>query len=132
VTERKDARVKYDPATKAAALAALMAGQGVGEVARQYHLPAGTVKSWLSRMRHGPSVAEVATRDRQTIGELLTGYLTETLEALRKQSAIFGDPVWLKQQTAADAAVLHGVMTDKAVRLLEALNGAEPEPRPSV
>jgi len=30
----------------------------------------------------------------------------------------------LAKQNAADAAVLHGVLTDKAVRLLEALSNA--------
>ena len=117
---------KHSPETKAAALAALLAGQGTGEVARAYQIPEGTVKAWLHKARHAPSVAEVATSDREHIGALLTGYLTETLATLRAQSVAFRDPAWLRQQTAADAAVLHGVMTDKSVRLLEALGGDGP------
>jgi len=129
MTGRK--KTKYSPETKAAALAALLAGQGVSEVAATYKLPSGTVKSWLNRLKVATPVASVASEERAAIGDLLTGYLTETLAALRAQSKVFADPAWLKQQTAADAAVLHGVMTDKSVRLLEALGAESPlQPNP--
>jgi transposase-like protein len=119
-------RRDYDPATKAACLAALLAGQRVDEVAAQYSVPEGTVKSWRSRIKDGSEaapVAAVATQKREAIGELLVQYLHENLETLRHQQVVFRDPEWLKKQNAADVAVLHGVTTDKAVRLLEALGG---------
>lgn len=40
---------------------------------------------------------------------------------LREQVKVFRDPNWLKQQSASEAAVLHGVIADKQIRLLEAL-----------
>lgn len=122
----KRARTKYDPATKAAAMAALLAGQGVTEVAAAYQIPEGTCKSWRARLHGTAQVASgVATKQRTDIGDLLLDYLRETLITLKAQAIIFRDPVWVKQQTAEAMAVLHGVQTDKTIRLLDALNGGE-------
>ena len=109
---------KYSEETKAAVLAALLAGQSINSVAREYKIPKGTVSAWKNR-----GVAKKATQKKiDSIGELLVSYLQTTLRTLQKQAEIFGDETWLKKQTASDAAVLHGVMTDKSVRLLEAMN----------
>lgn len=114
---------QHSDETKAAVLAALLTGQSVSEVARAYELPEGTVKSWRSRAK-SQTVATVATPKKENIGEMLIRYLEDNLIALRAQLVVFSDPDWLRKQTAADAAVLHGVMTDKAIRLLEALSKA--------
>ncbi len=98
-------------------MAALLAGQGVGEVAAAYKLPTSTVSRWRAeaRLQAGRS---------DDVGELLLSYLRENLMTLRAQAVAFRDPQWLKGQEAGAVAVLHGVMTDKAVRLLEALEGS--------
>lgn len=116
----------YDPETKAAVMAALLAGQSVSEVAREYKIPRGTVKSWKSRQDNGESVAVVATQKREEIGDLLLAYLRTSLKTLTIQVEHFGDKSWLTTQDASSLAILHGVQTDKAVRLLEALAAAEP------
>lgn len=110
-------RKVHDPETRAAATAALLAGQSVGEVAREYRLPHNTVSRWRTEAR-----AEAGRSD--DIGELLLDYLRENLVTLREQQIVFRDSAWLRAQGAADVAVLHGVLTDKAVRLLEALDGS--------
>jgi transposase-like protein len=115
---------RYDPSVKAAAIAALLAGQSVSEVAREYSLPKGTVSSW--RQRQAGGVASNATQKRDEIGGLLVDYLHANLSTLKAQQTVFADPEWLKKQDAQELAVLHGVMTDKAIRLLEALGGAAP------
>jgi len=115
------ARREYNPETKAAVMAALLAGQGVEFVAREYKIPEGTVKAWKSRLREGSS--PVATEKREAIGNLLIQYLEANLNTLREQHKVFADPEWLKKQKAAEAAVLHGVIADKTVRLLEAMGG---------
>lgn len=116
------ARQEYTAETKAAVLAALLAGQSVSEVARAYKIPSGTVKSWSAQLdREQP----VATTKKERIGELLVGYLEHTLEALTAQARVFADPTWLRTQTASELAVLHGVQTDKAIRLLEAMSTAD-------
>lgn len=108
---------RYSSETKAAVLAALMEGQSITKVAKEYDIPKGTVSSWKKRN------ANIATQKKE-VGELLVKYLETNLEALQAQAEAFKNTEWLKKQTASDAAVLHGVMTDKAVRLLEALSNA--------
>lgn len=124
-------KTKYSPETKAAAMAALLAGQSISQVASEYRIPPGTVKAWSVIVRTHPAVVEVAsdataatTKKAAEIGDLLITYLRANLATLEAQAIVFRDPDWLKKQDAAGVAVLHGVLTDKAVRLLEALGGA--------
>ena len=114
------AKRQYSDEQKAAVLAALLAGQSTGEIAEQYHIPEGTIKSWQFRQSEQP-VATVATEKRAEIGEMILAYLRETLLTLREQQVFFRDKNWLSKQSASEAAVLHGVSTDKAIRLLEAI-----------
>ena len=121
----------YSEETKAAVIAALLAGQAVASVAKEYKIPAGTVKSWKSRQLNGENVATVATEKRQEVGELLLQYLRENLETLRVQAVAFRDRDWLAQQGASESAILHGVLTDKAVRLLEAMSKSDASDDPT-
>ncbi len=111
-------RRTYDPEVKAQVIAALLAGQGAEKVARQYQIPVGTVRSWKAKAKE-PS--GVATLKKKEIGDLLLDYLAVTLSTLAKQAELFADETWLREQDASSVAVLHGVLADKAVRLLEAL-----------
>ena len=95
-------------------MAALLAGQGVSELANQYNLPSSTVSRW-KREAGGAVTAD--------IGELLLAYLQENLKTLKEQAVVFRDVEWLKGQDASSLGVLHGILTDKAVRLLESLSG---------
>lgn len=123
------AKTVYSPETKAAVLAALLEGQATSKVAADFKLPEGTVKAWRSRMQEGASpMRHVATEKVDAIGNLLVEYLHENLTTLRTQQTVFRDLAWLKQQEAQQLAVLHGVLTDKAVRLLEALGGPQSPP----
>jgi transposase-like protein len=117
-------KTAYSPEVKAQVVAALLAGQGVTEVAATYKLPENTVKTWKRRLKDpegGTKVSEVEPAKKEQIGDLLIDYLHANLQTLRKQNEVFSDPVWLAKQNAADVAVLHGVITDKTIRLLDAL-----------
>lgn len=118
MTERRE----YDEATKAAVMAALLTGQSIGQVAKQYKIPEGTVKYW--KMQSRPNQL-VDPQKKDFVGSLLFDYLVASLRSLRIQAEHFGDTDWLAKQSASDLAVLHGVSTDKVIRLLEAL--ANPE-----
>lgn len=107
----------HEPEVRAAVQAALLAGQGTAEVAREYQLPESTVSRWRKEARR-------AAGKTDDIGVLLLGYLRENLVTLRAQVEAFRDPEWLREQDASEAGVLHGILTDKAVRLLEALDGS--------
>jgi transposase-like protein len=118
-------RREYSEETKVAVMAALLAGQAVGEIARQYDVPTATIRSWKSRQGNGNSVAIVATEKKEQIGELLLAYLTDVLIALRAQAKVFANAEYITKQPASEAAVLHGVLADKGIRLLEALAGED-------
>lgn len=121
-------RTRYPDEVKAQVLAALLAGQSANEVAKQYQIPVGTVMSWRSRQGN-THLATIATEKQDQIGELLFDYLIENIRTLRVQVEHFRSPEWLAKQPASEAAVLHGVLTDKSIRLLEALQaGRETEP----
>jgi transposase-like protein len=102
-------------------MSALLAGQAVGEVAATYNLPPSTVSRWKAQAR-----AEAGRS--ADIGTLLLSYLAENLVTLQAQVVVFRDPAWLREQDASSVAVLHGVLTDKAIRLLEALEGSGVQP----
>jgi transposase-like protein len=118
---------QYSDAEKAAAMAALMAGQSLDAVAREYKIPKSTLDSWRNPRR--PKRFE--TEKESEIGDLLIDYLRANLRALKAQAEVFTDPDWLAQQGAHEAAVLHGVMTDKAVRLIEAFSAHDSDTAPT-
>jgi len=116
---------QYDPAERAAATAALLAGQSVTQVAKAYSIPKGTASAWKKRAFARAGKVDPATQKRAAadkIGELLTKYLESNLRALDAHARVFADETWIREQDAQQIAVLHGIMTDKAVRLLEALS----------
>lgn len=108
----------YSDEVKAAVLAALLQGQSVNQVAKEYKIAKSTVSRWKN------SDVPIDGTQKKDIGILLLGYLETNLETLRAQAEHFRDRSWLSRQNAADLAVLHGVMTDKAIRLLEAMSNA--------
>jgi len=115
----------HDPETKAAVLAALLTGQSVSAVAREYHIDRATVIAW--RNAAGVGSTPVQHEKQAEIGDLLADYLRESLITLAVQARAFRDEAWLKRQPASDLAVLHGVGMDKAIRLLEALDPGDHE-----
>lgn len=114
---------QYDPETKAAAMAALLTGQSISAVADEYKIPRGTVASWRRVAKTAP-MYEADQPQKREVGDLLLDYLRANLQALRAQAEVFSDRHWLAQQDASELAVLHGVMTDKAIRLMEAFGRA--------
>ena len=114
----------YPPELRAAVMAALLSGQGVSEVAREYDVPTSTVSRWKDRARARVRDAN-AIEDPDEIGILLLRFLRSGLEALDAQHKLVGDEEWLVQQGASEVAVLHGVTFDKVFRVLEAMDPDE-------
>ena len=109
--------------TKAQAKALLLAGESVMEVSRQLELPNQTVsdiKASLTDKEFGILRAKKGS----LIEELVTDYLAANLRALRAQAEIAGERAYIQKQPAGELSLLHGVMSDKSVRLLEALQRA--------
>ena len=106
-------------------MAALLEGQSVSSVAKEYKIPKGTASNWKRKAQAEADGVQPDRTQKKEIGDLLVEYLQANLKALRAQAEVFTDAEWLKSQDAASAATLHGVMTDKAVRLIEAFGEAE-------
>lgn len=111
---------KHPPETKAAVLAALLTGQGVNAVAREYQIPQRTVSHWNEQARALVSQGLGSEKTELEIGDGLSEYVRTALRTLVVQLEHVADTAWLRDQTAADLAVLHGVLVDKVIRLLEA------------
>lgn len=111
---------KHSDETQAQVMAALLAGQGVGQVSREYNLS----KSVVSRLKNSMDLEQLEPKKGDEIENLLFGYLQTTLQTLRNQADIVGEREYVIKQPAGELAVLHGVMADKAVRLLEAAERA--------
>lgn len=116
---------EYSSEQRAAVMAALLAGQSVSSVAKQYEIPKGTVSRWnkLAQQKRQEAAGGPPERTQKSLDELLYGYVEENLVTLRTQARVFRDEQWLKKQNASEVAVLHGVIADKTVRLLEAFGG---------
>ena len=115
---------KYSEETKAAVLTALLEGQAVTHVADKYDIPRSTVSTW-KRRDLGRISETVATQKKEELGDLILKYLRETLKTLTTQAEFARTKEWLAKQPASELAVLHGVQTDKAIRLLEALSATD-------
>jgi transposase-like protein len=105
--------------TRAAVMAALLTGQGVSEIAAEYKLPESSVRNW-KRQLSSEQLAEVSAKKGERLETLLFDYLTTVLSTLQKQAEIVGTEAYIRKQPADSLAVLHGVMADKAIRILEA------------
>jgi transposase-like protein len=73
------ARREYSKETKAAVMGALLMGQSVSAVAREYDIPKATVSNWKSRdvepLLEGGLKNETQKR---SVGDLITEYVEET------------------------------------------------------
>lgn len=108
---------------RAQVMAALLAGQGVAEVAAQYQLDKSTVKNWKRKL--APlGLTRVNPENEDEFGDLLAGYLREVLTTLSVQAEHARDKAWLAKQSGADFALIHGILCDKGIRLLEAAERA--------
>jgi len=112
------------------AIAALLAGQGVTEVARKYKLSKATV-SRLKNTLAPETLQQIETEKQNTIAALIEGHLQESLKAAKKLAQKVSDnDAWFFKQNAADIGVLYGILTDKSIRILEAAENGERETEP--
>ena len=118
-------RNNYSKEIKAAVLAALLEGQSVTKVARDYDIPDGTIKSWKNRQEQGGvATAEIVATKKKEIATLVIELLEAQLETGRRIVEAI-DMEYIKKQDASEVAVLFGVINDKTFRMLEALGRAE-------
>lgn len=115
--------MQHSPEVRAAVVAAVSAGNSVLATARQHGVHPGTVRRW--RFEAGVNASVVHQQKKLDIGQKVYELLEEYIETLRVQVRATRDEAWIKSQSANDLAILHGVLSDKAVRLLAAFRPIE-------
>lgn len=108
----------HSPETKAAVLAALMEGQGVNAVARAHGLDKSIVSRWKSELGTD-RIQQIATEKKERLIDLVEDHLTASLKAATKLAGQADDDEWRAKQPASEIAVFYGVLSDKAIRLIE-------------
>lgn len=113
----------YSEETQAAVMAALLAGQSVSSVAKEYKLPKGTVSNWKRKAEAGGPMNR--TQKAEQIGALLETLVEKNILALISASELMADKEYLRQQGAAELGTMFGITYDKVIRMLEAMAGDE-------
>lgn len=121
----------HSPDVRGEVMTALLAGQGVAEVAERYNLSPSTVKNWKRRLADR-KLTEINPEKEDEFGDLLSAYLREVLTTLQVQARHARDLDWLKTQPASELGVLHGILCDKGIRILEAAERANEPLAPGV
>lgn len=119
-----------EPEIKAAVIARAIAGEPLSRLADEYGVAMPSIKRWLRIHQAAGTVGNddkiIGLSDEDldevaSIDALIHKYLEENLRTLAAQSKFFRREDWLEKQAADTAALLHGVLADKSLRLLEAL-----------
>ena len=116
---------KHSDQVRSEALAALLAGQNITEVAAKYKLPKSTVMD-IKRHIDSEDFAQVRIKKAEQLAALIEGHLQASLEAAANIAKQAKNAEWLNKQDADKLGVFYGILTDKSVRILEA---AEVEPK---
>lgn len=113
----------YPDETKAAVMAALLAGQSISSVAREYKIPKGTVSDW-NKIAHEVGIQATQKKELKPIGDALIELLATEIQTLVEISKATRHVGWVHKQSAADLAVYTGVKHDKLIRMLEAFGNS--------
>lgn len=114
---------KYTEPERAAALADVVL-IGTSATAAKYDIPRSTLVTWQETF----SIVHNPLEKRDRIGSLVAAYLEANLQALIAQAYVASQSEYIERQPADGLAILHGVMADKSVRLLEAISHGHAEP----
>jgi transposase-like protein len=131
----------HDAKLKAAVLAEIATGASAAEAARLHGVGKTTAAKWAGQgdvpRPIAPTDVEIVPTDANAVrtlkkadlGVQLYDYLSESIATLQSQVVFARDRAWLEKQSADSLAILHGVIADKATRLLAAIQprGTEAE-----
>jgi hypothetical protein len=103
---------------RAAAVAQFLAGASPLAVAAALNLPTRTAYDWYNELSVEEAALCTLVREERR-ANLLDGYLAANLNALTVQAGVAADENYLKRFPPQQLAILHGVMADKAARIVE-------------
>jgi len=116
---------KHSDDVRARVIAALLAGCGVVEIARELNIPHQSVSNYKKEIPKD-KLGELRQKKGERLDDLVYDYLVQNLETLRAQSKAVSDESYINQQPAGEMATLHGVIADKTIRLLEVTTSHTP------
>jgi hypothetical protein len=108
---------QYPLEIRAQCVAAVMAGGGVGEVAKRYGLQKTTVSRWVKDVRFPRPHPEDAP-EPEFLENLIFDLVSQQILAIRTQLQAASRPDWLARQTAGELAHLLVAERDTLIRLL--------------
>ncbi|MCH8978463.1 MAG: transposase [Armatimonadetes bacterium] len=111
---------RWSDEVRADALSQLLQGIKPADVAKNTGVPDQTISDWAKKLGTIDALRE------GRIGDLVYEHLTESLETLAAISRHARQSKWLDGQDAPGLAIFYGVTSDKAVRLLAAIERARP------
>ena len=121
--------VAHPPELRAQAIAAVLAGMSIAQVAAQFKLNKGLVSRWAQQAELQPVATEQRARELPTLEDLIVELLATNLQTLRLQLQAATRPEWLEKQSAAELAQLVAVERDTVLRLLAGLRPVSDEQR---
>ena len=123
--------VPHPPELRAEAVAAVLAGAALTEVARRYGVSKGTLGNWLAEVDPLELERVGTTRAMERSPELLEAMIfdlvAEHITTLRAQLQAAASTAYVQGQTAGDLAALLGAERDTLIRLLSGFRPLEPD-----
>jgi len=116
----------FKPEIKASIIQRMKDGEDVSSLAREFRILPSTIRNWLKAEQLDLNGMR-GRENGQVLDEAIFDYVVTALECLTIQAQVFSDESYLKTQSAESNAVLHGVVADKAIRILEATSAVAPE-----
>ena len=98
---------------RAEAVAAVLAGEPLSDVARRYGLPKGTLGNWMADVDPQGLERLRTLQKRPSLDQLIGDYLVIGFRAMISQAEVFSDPAYCRSQDADKLAIAHGVLGDK-------------------
>ena len=111
----------YSPELKAQVIAEWMAGASLKQLALSYAVPKSTVQEWVKGHGRVAVVPKNKEDDDRDLDSRAWGLVDGSFSALSRIHGVTQDDAWLKRQNAADLAIFAGVISDKLIRLLGAV-----------
>src|SRR5499427_4074003 len=118
--------VSHPAELRAEAVAAVLAGTALTEVARRYGISKGTLGNWVAERQIGTVGTEQHARTAH-LTERLFDLVHAHIDAISAQLQAATRPAWLEKQSAAELASLVAVERDTTLRLLAGLFPTEPD-----
>src|SRR5262245_12973150 len=120
--------VAHPPELRAQAVAAVLAGAALAEVARRYGISKGTLGTWLAEQEvRTVRTPNARARTRDELAELIYDAVAATLRSLTARAEVTGRADWIEKQSAAELAQLAATDWDRIIRMVSGFRPVEPE-----